>query len=185
MVVDKLPHSLCVKWKEYRREKELKHATLLDFEKWIEMQAEVHDDFGIRTSEPPLTPPDHKFKHRGGSAIYSAVTASSGNSPRFNQSGPFTSPLCLMGDGKYHKLHSCPKFKSDFFYRPGDKRHKTEESNFEIFCPEIAHGMPIHFVYCFRLKVLFFFEKKNQNPHYPSLLKIGRNSNATWVYKKA
>ena len=45
MVVDKPPHSLCVKWKEYRREKELKHATLLDFEKWIEMQAEVHDDF--------------------------------------------------------------------------------------------------------------------------------------------
>ena len=66
MVVDKLPHSLCVKWKEYRREKELKHATLLDFEKWIEVQAEVHDDFGIRTSKPPLTPPDHKLKHRGG-----------------------------------------------------------------------------------------------------------------------
>ena len=33
MVVDKLPHSLCVKWKEYRREKELKHTTLLDCEK--------------------------------------------------------------------------------------------------------------------------------------------------------
>ena len=45
MVVDKLPHSLCVKWKECRREKELKHATLLDYEKWIELQAEVHDDW--------------------------------------------------------------------------------------------------------------------------------------------
>ena len=53
MVVDNLPHSLCVKWREYRREKELKHATLLDFEKWIEVQAEVHDDFGIRISKPP------------------------------------------------------------------------------------------------------------------------------------
>ena len=39
------------------------------------MQAEVHDDFGIRTSKPPLVPPDHKLKHRGGSAAYSAVTA--------------------------------------------------------------------------------------------------------------
>ena len=36
--------------------------------------------------------------------------------------------------------------KSDFFYRPGDKRHKTQKSKFEIFCPEIAHGMPIHLV---------------------------------------
>lgn len=75
MVVDKLPHSLCVKWKEYRREKELKHATLLDFEKWIEVQAEVHDDFGIRTSKPPFVPPDHKLKHHGGTAVYRAVTA--------------------------------------------------------------------------------------------------------------
>ena len=57
MVADKLPHSLCVKWKEYRRERELKHATLLDFEKWIGVQAEVHDDFGIQTSKPPLAPP--------------------------------------------------------------------------------------------------------------------------------
>ena len=111
MVVDKLPYFLRVKWKEYRREKELKHATLLDFEKWIEMQAEVHDDFGIRTSKPPLVPPDHKLKHRGGSAVYSAVTAPSGGSPRFNQSGQFTSPPCVLGDGKCHKLHSCPKFK--------------------------------------------------------------------------
>ena len=45
---------------------------------------------------------------------------------------------------------------SDFFYRPGDKRHKTQKSKFEIFCPEIAHGMPIHLVYLFCLKVLFF-----------------------------
>ena len=96
MVVDKLPYSLRVKWKEYRREKELKHATLLDFEKWIEMQAEVHDDFGIRTSKPPLVPPDHKLKHRGGSAVYSAVTAPCGGSPRFNQSGQFTSPPCVL-----------------------------------------------------------------------------------------
>ena len=36
--------------------------------------------------------------------------------------------------------------KSGFYYRPGDKRHKTQKSKFEIFCPEIAHGMPIHLV---------------------------------------
>ena len=75
------------------------------------MQAEVHDDFGIRTSKQPLVPPDHKLKHRGGSAAYSAVTAPSGGSPRFNQSGQFTSPLCVLGDEKCHKKHSCPKFK--------------------------------------------------------------------------
>ena len=83
MVVDKLPHSLCVKWKEYRREKELKHATLRDFKKWIEVQAEVHDVFGIRTTKPLLAPPNHKLKHRGGSAGYSAVIAPSGNSCGF------------------------------------------------------------------------------------------------------
>ena len=111
MVVDKLPHSLCIKWKEYRRGKELKYATLLDFEKWIEVEAEVHDDFGIRTSKPPLAPPNHKLKHRGGSAVYSAVTAPPGNSPHFNQNGQFTLPLWVMGDGKCHKLYHCPKFE--------------------------------------------------------------------------
>ncbi|XP_022806184.1 uncharacterized protein LOC111343295 [Stylophora pistillata] len=79
---------------------------------WIEVQAEVHDDFGIWTSKPPIAPPEHKLKHhRGASAVYSAVTAPSGNSSRFKQSGQFTSPPCVMGDGKCHKLHSCPKFK--------------------------------------------------------------------------
>ena len=67
------------------------------------MQAEVHDDFGIRTSKPPLVPPDHKLKHRGGSAVYSAVTAPCGGSPRFKQSGQFTSPPCVLGDGKLVK----------------------------------------------------------------------------------
>ena len=75
------------------------------------MQGKVHDDFGTRTSKPPLAPPDHKLKHRGGSAVYSAVTAQAGNSPRFNQSGQFTPPPCLMSDGKYHNLHSCPRLK--------------------------------------------------------------------------
>ena len=30
---------------------------------------------GIRTNKTPLVPPVHKLKHRGGSAVYSAVTA--------------------------------------------------------------------------------------------------------------
>ena len=77
------------------------------------------------------------------------------------------------------------RIKSDFFYRLGDKRHKTQKSNFEIFFPEIAHGMPIHLVYFFLFESFIFFEKKNQNRHYPSLLKMGRNSKATWVYKNA
>ena len=49
MVVDKLPHSLCVKRREYRREKELKHATPLDFEKGIELPAEVYIHICIHT----------------------------------------------------------------------------------------------------------------------------------------
>ena len=60
--------------------------------------------------------------------------------------------------------------KSDFFYRPGDKRHKTQKSKFEIFCPEIAHGMPIHLVYFFLFESFIFFEKKkikiDTTPHY-------------------
>ena len=76
-------------------------------------------------------------------------------------------------------------FKSDFFYRPGDKRHKTQKSKFEIFCPEIAHGMPIHMVCFFLLESFIFFEKKKPNRHYLSLSKMGQNSNATWVYKNA
>ena len=76
MVVDKLPHSLCVKWKEHRRDKELKHANLLDFEKWIEVQAEVHDDFGAWTSKQSFVPPDYKSKgkHPGSTVVFSAVT---------------------------------------------------------------------------------------------------------------
>jgi len=62
MVVDKLPHSLCVKWKEYRRNKDLKYANFLDFEKSIEVQAEVHDDFGALTSKKPFVPPDQNSK---------------------------------------------------------------------------------------------------------------------------
>ena len=119
MVVDKLPHSLCVKWKEYRRDKELKHANLLDFEKWIEVQAEVHDDFGARTNKQPFVPPDHKSKgkHPGSTVVFSAVTPpsmggnASGGSPHFSQNGKFILPPRVMGDGKNHKLHSCPKFK--------------------------------------------------------------------------
>jgi len=40
-------------------ERKLKYATLLDFEKWIELQAEVHDYFKIRGSKPALALPDH------------------------------------------------------------------------------------------------------------------------------
>ena len=67
------------------------------------------------------------------------------------------------------KRNSMIILKSDFFYRPGDKRHKTQKSKFEIFCPEIAHGMPIHLVYFFLLRVLFFSRKKikiDTTPHY-------------------
>ena len=79
MVVDKHPYSLCVKWKEYRRDKELKHTNLLDFEKWIEVQAEVHDDFGTWTSKQPFVLPDHKSKgkHPGSTVVFSAVTSPS------------------------------------------------------------------------------------------------------------
>ena len=37
----------------------------------------------------------------------------------------------------------------------------------------------------FCVKVLFFCRKKNQNRDYPSLSKMGRDSNATWVYQNA
>ena len=123
MVVDKLPHSLYVKWKEYRRDKELKHANLLDFEKWIEVQAEVHDDFGARTSKQPFVPPDHKSKgkHLGSTVVFSAVTPpsmggnASGDSPRFSQSGQFTLPPCVMGDGKITSYTVVPNLRSCLF----------------------------------------------------------------------
>ena len=63
--------------------------------------------------------------------------------------------------------------KSDFFYRPGDKRHKTQKSKFEIFCPEIAHGMLIHLVYFFCLKVLFFSRKKKSKSTLPLIIENG------------
>jgi len=88
--------------------------------------------------------------------------------------------LCLL----IHWYNKEP-FKSDFFYRAGDKWHKTQKSKFEIFCPEIAHGMPIHLAYFFCLKVLFFSRKKNPNQHYLSLWKMGQNSNDPWVYTNA
>ena len=89
-----------------------------------------------------------------------------------NVGGPFIFDCDY--DVKFLGLNNIPAFytdvlKSDFFYRPGDKRHKTQKSKFEIFCPEIAHGMPIHVVYFFCLKVLFFSRKKiktDTTPHY-------------------
>ena len=82
---------------------------------------------------------------------------------------------------RFYELITMRAHKSDFFYRPGDKRHKTQKSKFEIFCPEIAHGMPTHLVYFFLFESFIFFEEKNQNRHYPSLSKMGQNSNAIWV----
>ena len=74
--------------------------------------------------------------------------------------------------------------KSDFFYRPGDKWHKIQKSKFEIFCPEPMVCLFTWYIFLFE-SCIFFQEKKNQNRHYPSLSKMGRNSNATWVYKNA
>ena len=117
-VDDKLPHSLCIKWKEYRRDKELKHANLQDFEKWIEVQAEVHDGFGPRTRKQRFFPPESERENTlVGTIVFSAVTPSSmggnasGGSPRSNQSGQFTLPPCVNGDVKKHKLPNCPRFK--------------------------------------------------------------------------
>lgn len=42
LFIDKLPLSLYVKWKEYKRDRD-EHATISDFEKWIEVQAGEDD----------------------------------------------------------------------------------------------------------------------------------------------
>lgn len=51
MVVDKLPLSLVVKWKEHKRDKGLSKASLVDFSCWIESQAEVHEELNLKSSQ--------------------------------------------------------------------------------------------------------------------------------------
>ena len=87
---------------------------LLDFEKWLEVQADVHEDFGTRTSKckPPF---DTKFKGRNGStplvfSIFSPPEGRQGPSGECTRGHPPSVP-CVMGDMKYHKLQNCPTFK--------------------------------------------------------------------------
>ena len=116
MVVDKLSPTLCVKWKEYKRDKRLTKANLLDFEKWIEVQADVHEDFGARTSKPPFNASDPKLKGRNAnsSLVYSVSLPPDGNQTPLGEGprGRFPSVPCVMGDSKHHKLQNCPKFKA-------------------------------------------------------------------------
>ena len=81
MVVDKLSPTLCAKWKEYKRDKRLTKANLLDFEKWIEVQADVHEDFGARARKPPFNASDPKLKGRNAnsSLVYSVSLPPDGN----------------------------------------------------------------------------------------------------------
>ena len=103
MVVDKLS-SLCVKWKEYKRYKRLNKANLLYFEKWIEAQADIHDDFWTQTNKPLTNPSDVKSKgrHHNAAAVYSAVTPPTGErhslreQQHFKTSGQSSVP-CFMG----------------------------------------------------------------------------------------
>ena len=116
MVVDKLSPTLCVKWKEYKRDKKLTKANLLDFEKWIEVQADVHEDFGARASKPPFSASDPKLKGRNAnsSLVYSVSLPPDGNQTPLGERprGRFPSVPCVMGDSKHHKLQNCPKFKA-------------------------------------------------------------------------
>ena len=81
MVVDKLSPSLCVKWKEYKRDTGLKKANLLDFEKWTEAQADIHDDFGTPANKPLTNSSDvrSKGRHHNAAAVYSTVTPPTGD----------------------------------------------------------------------------------------------------------
>ena len=80
MVVDKLSPSLCVKWKECKRDKGLDKANLLDFKKWIEAQADIHDDFAARAKKSLTSPSDVRSKgwHHNAAAVYSTVTPPTG-----------------------------------------------------------------------------------------------------------
>jgi hypothetical protein len=114
MVVEKLSHSLSVKWKEYKRDKNLIRANLLDFSKWIEVQAEIYDEFGTRTKPQPVqTDVRPRSRSSGTAATYSTVTnpVQSAGSSMATPGGHFSGTPCIMGDSKYHKLYNCPKFK--------------------------------------------------------------------------
>lgn len=51
MVVDKLPPSLTIKWKEHVRDKNLFKSNLMDFCKWIDIQADIYDEFNLRSQK--------------------------------------------------------------------------------------------------------------------------------------
>ena len=124
MVVDKLSPSLCVKWKEYKRDKGSTKANLLDFETWIDVQAEVPEDFGARANKPPFAASDFRERNanfrernanfRGRNAnsplVYSAFAPADGmqhppgEHPHAEASGQLPPVPCVMGDTKFHKL---------------------------------------------------------------------------------
>ena len=120
MVVEKLSPSLCDKWKEYKRDKGLTKANLLNFEKWIEVQADVHEDYGPRGNKPPSITSDVKFSGRTAKRplVYSTFALPNGiqYSPRKHPppkaSGLSLLVLGVMGDKGHHQLQSCPKFKA-------------------------------------------------------------------------
>ena len=141
MVVDKLSPSLCVKWKEYKRDKGLTKANLLDFERWIEVQAEVHEDFGARANKPPFAASEFRerianfrernanFRGRNANSplVYSAFAPAGGiqhplgEYPHPKASGQLPPVPCVMGDTKFHKLQNCPKFKALCVYQRLEK----------------------------------------------------------------
>ena len=73
MVVDK--------WKEYKRDKGLTKANLLDFEKWIEVKAEVHEDFGARANKRPFTASDFRERNANFRERNSNFRGRNANSP--------------------------------------------------------------------------------------------------------
>ena len=80
MVVEKLSPSLCVKWKEYKRDKGLTKANLLNFQKWIEVQDAVREDCGARGKKTPRVTSDFKFRCRTANSplIYSTFAPPNG-----------------------------------------------------------------------------------------------------------
>ena len=103
--------------KSIKGKKGLLTANLLDFEKWIEIQGDVHDDFGARASKQATIRLIWQLQSKTWqcrSCLQYGSTTCCGSPPpwRTSASGQSTLVPRVKEDGKYHKLHSCLKFKA-------------------------------------------------------------------------
>lgn len=112
LAVDKVSQGVKIKWKSHNKAINLKRPSLLEFSFWLKDQADIYDDVAYYPRKPDKTTFHlHKIKRwfdRSNGEAERQNAFSSSISSRHK----LRNPLCVMGDGKGHKLPLRPTFKA-------------------------------------------------------------------------